>query len=269
MKALDFNYDGLFLSDFGCVLCTFDNASFGTYSVGSEISFNTTPINFGKRHLLTSVRYDSCLSAEFTICKNAENLRNNENKYFTIEEQRDILRWLNRPNFHTFYLLDEGYEDIYYNASFNVSKIELAGNVIGFSLKFFTDRPFGTRKKYKKNIAIIAPNESAIVKDISDEIGYIYADVVVTCNQSGTLTIVNQMDGRITEIKNCVSGETITMKDMIIETNDTTHRKTIMNDFNFVFLRISNTFKNKNNRLTFSLPCTAVISYSPIRKVGV
>ena len=42
-KAYDFFYDGLKLSDFGFMLCKFDDGGVDTVSNGSEISFNTIP----------------------------------------------------------------------------------------------------------------------------------------------------------------------------------------------------------------------------------
>lgn len=191
-----------------------------------------------------------------------------ENRYFTIEQQREITRWLNRPAFLPLYIVDEGYENIYFEGSFNLSKVEVAGKIIGFNLNFTSNRPFGLSRPYVRKFSARA-GQRIVIQDMSDEIGYIYADLKITCGASGTLTITNDMDGRITEIHNCVSGEVITMKDMIIESNNTTHQQNIMNDFNFTFLRISNKFGERRNGLTFSMPCSVVLSYSPIRKVGI
>lgn len=269
MKALDFNYDGLFLSDFGCIICTFDSPGTDDFSVGSEISFNTATVNFGKRNYLTSIQYDNCLTAEFSICKNVDNMKDKENQFFTIEEQRELTRWLNRPEFLPLYIVDEGYENIYFEGSFNLSKVEVAGNIIGFNLEFTSNRPFGLSRPYVRKFNVSSAGQRVVIQDMSDEIGYLYADIAITCGASGTLSIRNDIDGRITEVKNCIAGEKITMKDMIIESSNGTHQRTIMNDFNFTFLRISNKFGERKNGLTFSMPCSVVLSYSPIRKVGI
>lgn len=269
MKALDFNYDGLFLSDFGCIICTFNDPSTDDYSVGSEISFNTATVNFGKRNYLTGIQYDECLKAEFSICKNVENMMDEENRYFTIEQQRELTRWLNRPEFLPLYIIDEGYENIYFEGSFNLSKVEVAGNIIGFNLEFTSNRPFGLNRPYVRKFSITQAEQRIVIQDMSDEIGYIYADLTITCGSAGTLSITNDLDGRVTEVRNCLAGETITMKDMIIESDNATHQLNIMNDFNFSFLRISNKFGERKNGLTFSMPCNVTLSYSPIRKVGI
>ena len=58
MKALDFEYDGYLLSDFGFMICSFGDKGLETISNGSKISFNTTPIFNGSKSLLTQVSYD-------------------------------------------------------------------------------------------------------------------------------------------------------------------------------------------------------------------
>ena len=96
-----------------------------------------------------------------------------------------------------------------------------------------------------------------------------YPDFVVTLLSGGDLTITNSFDGRQTVINNCVSGEKITMKNMVIETSNSTHAKTIMNDFNFKFPQICTSYNNAKNTYTFSLPCTVSVTYRPVRKVGI
>ena len=65
------------------------------------------------------------------------------------------------------------------------------------------------------------------------------------------------------------NGEIITIygKEQFIESNNSSHE--IYNDFNFKYLRIANTYENKNNILTFSIPVECTLTYSPIRKVGI
>ena len=65
MKAFDFEYNGKFLSDYGFTICNFGNKGLETISNGSKISFNTTPMFNGSKHLLTHSQYDECLEANF------------------------------------------------------------------------------------------------------------------------------------------------------------------------------------------------------------
>ena len=269
MNAVDFHYDGLYLSDFGYMICSFDGGnSPETISMGSEITFTQSPVSNGRRFMITSASYDSCIEAEFSICKDPDVFTDYEERFFTVEEQQELMRWLNRTDMHRFAPVEDEIVDIFYEGSFNLSKIELNGNVIGMNLHFISNRPFGFATDIEHRFEVAAGG-SYIVRDGSDEIGYDYPYMKIKMKNSGTLTITNSFDGRSTIIKNCVSGETITMKDMIIESSDVAHQGTIMNDFNFLFPRICNSYDNLDNKFTFSLPCEVEITYKPIRKVGI
>ena len=61
MMITDFEYDGLLLSDFGCIMCSFDSNGLETITNGSNITFNTSPILKGGKHVLTSTKYEKCL----------------------------------------------------------------------------------------------------------------------------------------------------------------------------------------------------------------
>ena len=269
MNAVDFQFDGLYLSDFGYMICTFDSGnSPETISMGSEISFTQTPVSNGKRFMVTSASYDSCIEAEFSICKDPDIFTECHDRFFTTEEQQELMRWLNRTDMHLFSPIEDDRVDIFYEGSFNLSKIELNGDVIGMSLHFISNRPFGFSTDIEHKFTVSA-GESYIVRDGSDEIGYDYPSVKLTMKASGDLTITNGFDNRQTIIRNCSSGEVITMKNMIIESSDTAHQQTIMNDFNFLFPRICNSYDNIDNKFTFSLPCEVEMTYKPIRKVGI
>jgi cellulose synthase/poly-beta-1,6-N-acetylglucosamine synthase-like glycosyltransferase len=94
-----------------------------------------------------------------------------------------------------------------------------------------------------------------------------YPDVEIICKQDGNLVIHNSIEDRDTVIKNCIAGEVITMKYPVIASSIQSHQ--IQNDFNYNFFRVANNYRDRVNKITFSLPCTMKISYNPIRKVGV
>lgn len=270
MKALDFEYDGLNLSDFGCMICTFDSTGTENITMGSVITFNTTYVNGNNQFLLSNISYETCLETEFDICKNTCDIFNVANLRFSVEEQRQIMRWLNRGEYLKLKFLDDGYENIYYEGSFyNIEKIEIAGEVVGFHLYLTTNSPFAFHDAEIFSFDIVSNNGSYIISDISDKIGYTYADLKITCKQSGDLRITNSMDNRTLEIKNCSEGETITIKNMIIESSLQEHQNDLMNDFNFSFIRISNKFDKRENCLTFSIPCSVTLKYIPTLKVGI
>lgn len=270
MNALDFEYDGLKLSEFGCTICTFDHSDNENTTMGSVITFNTTYVLGNNKFILNNIAYETCIEAEFEICKNPCNISDDSEMRFSVDDQRRIMRWLNRGEFLKFKIIDNEYENIYYEGSFyNIEKVEVGGNVIGFHLYLMTNSPFAFRNPeiFKFNIA--AEDDFYTISDISDKIGYTYADLEITCKQEGTLRITNSIDNVTTEIKNCKIGEVITIENMIIESSLNSHKSTIMNDFNFKFVKISNSFSERTNRLTFSLPCSVVLKYTPTMKVGI
>ena len=267
MLVNDFEYDGLLLSDFGCIMCSFDSTGLETVTNGSNITFNTSPILKGSKHVLTNTQYDECLTTTFQICKNPCNYVEQSDAYFSIEEITALTRWLNRKEFLKFKLIKEGYENLYFEGSFNVSRKILGDYCVGMELSLTTNRPFALYETIKKTFRATKANHVELFKDISDEIGFIYPNVEITCATAGNLTIHNAIENRDTVIKNCVAGEIITMKYPVISSSISTHK--IQNDFNYNFFRIANTYREKGNKITFSLPCTMKISYEPIRKVGV
>ena len=267
MKALDFEYDGYLLSDFGFMICSFGDKGLETISNGSKISFNTTPIFNGSKSLLTQVNYDENIECNFAICKNPCVTASGDVEPITATEESQIMRWLNRKRFLKFRVLQDGYEDIYFNGSFNIDKYVLDGNVYGFELTFTSDRPYATYDSVMYNFTISTENGNYVINDISDEIGYIYAKMKIKCLSSGNLIINNSIEKRDTVIKNCTQNEIITLDYPIIESTLISHK--LQNDFNFNFVRIANTYENTLNKLTFSLPCEVQLSYNPIKKVGV
>ena len=267
MKALDFEYDGYLLSDFGFMICSFGDKGLETISNGSKISFNTTPIFNGSKSLLTQVSYDENIECNFAICKNPCVTASGDVEPITATEESQIMRWLNRKKFLKFRVLQDGYEDIYFNGSFNIDKYVLDGNVYGFELTFTSNRPYAIYDSVMYNFTISTENGNYVINDISDEIGHIYAKMKIKCLSSGNLIINNSIEKRDTVIKNCTQNEIITLDYPIIESTLISHK--LQNDFNFNFVRIANTYENTLNKLTFSLPCEVQLSYNPIKKVGV
>ena len=267
MKALDFEYDGYLLSDFGFMICSFGDKGLETISNGSKISFNTTPIFNGSKSLLTQVSYDENIECNFAICKNPCVTASGDVEPITATEESQIMRWLNRKKFLKFRVLQDGYEDIYFNGSFNIDKYELDGNVYGFELAFTSDRPYAIYDSIVYNFTISNENGNYVINDLSDEIGQIYAKMKIKCLSSGNLIINNSIENRDTVIKNCTQNEIISLDYPIIESTLISHK--LQNDFNFNFVRIANTYENTLNKLTFSLPCEVQLSYNPIKKVGV
>jgi hypothetical protein len=316
LKAYDFEYDGRRLSDFGCMICSFDSKGMETVSNGALITFNTLPMQGGSRYELTSTIYEDCLEATIQICKNT--CSGNTSEIYP-HEFRELTRWLSRKKFLKFKILDDNYWDLYFEASFNISRIEIDGKLIGLELQVLTNRPFALKEpktinvrtkklyiwdeynktdnnemgeptgktvtSYDRNLYpdngifdgyfYIYKEETnvASIFDISHEEGYIYPYTEIIIDniedipvEKRHLTIYNALEDRSTYIANCVSGEIITMDYPMVKSSVASH--SIQNDFNWNFFRVANTYENRRNDLTTSLPCTIKIRYSPIIKVG-
>ena len=267
MIACDFEYDGRLLSEFGFVLCSFDGAGgVETSPTGFQISFNKISRSRGRINSLIGTQYDGCVEATFQICKDPDKSIDGE---ISTEEYRELVRWLNRHEFLPFRTINGSPEPndstCYFNGSFNISKIFMADRLYGLELTLETDAPYGYGLPFERTWTVSAGG-SITFPDNSDESRAIRPDMTIVCNAAGTLTIANAMTLSTMRIENCSSGETFTVKgeEQIIASSLATHK--VYNDFNYVFLTIGNTFENRDNTLTFSLPCTVTIKYNPIIK---
>ena len=264
MKCYDFEFDGSLLSDKGFIICKFGSEGIETVSNGSYITFNTISTMKGTKHELTSSEYSDCLTTTIQICKHPC-FSNSE--VVSIEEQREIMKWLNRKEFHKFKPIDAEYIDIFFEASFNVRKIESNGKVYGFELEMITNRPYALQEPVLIYLKNIVPYGKKRVYIKSDDEGYIYPDMEITITQDGDFELCNSFENRTMRIVNCKAGEVIRVQYPIIESSVTDHK--IQNDFNWKFFRIVNTLKEKANDITISIPCTIKMIYSPIVKVGI
>lgn len=271
MRAIDFEYDNRYLSDYGFIICDFNFGSGANeIDAGSTITFNKISRHSGKKYSLSSTQYDECITTSFDICKNPD-IYDPEDMEISNDEYRDIMRWLNRREFLKFQVIDDGNDNFerdtcYYNASFNIDKIKINEKLYGMRLKMETDKPFGYGQEQSVSWTFSNSNVSKILSDISDEIGYIYPTVIITINRNGDLSLYNELENCTTVIKNCKVGEVITLDGdtHIITTTYISHD--VCNDFNYEFFRIGNTINNRNNRISVSLPCNVVIKYTPIIK---
>ncbi len=263
MKAYDFEFDGRCLREFGMVICNFDSKGLNTVSNGSVIKFNTVSTRGGSKHDLISTEYDECLETTIQICKN---YCSSDVKEITPVEFRQLTKWLSRKKFLKFKILEDAYIDLYFEASFNINRIEFDGTLYGLELEIVTNRPFALKEPRTVVIKNLLQNGKYSLNDTSHEEGYIYPYTEIVINESGDLNIYNAIENRNTFIANCVAGEIITMDYPVIKSSVSSHN--IQNDFNWDFFRVANTYMNSRNDLTISIPCTIKVKYSPVVKVG-
>jgi hypothetical protein len=263
MKAHDFEYAGRTLSSFGMTICSFGDKGLETISNGSKISFNTVSALGGAKHRLTSTSYEDCLESTIQICKYS---CSTDVKEISSTEFRELTKWLNREGFLKLKILSEEYVDLFFEASFNISKIEIDGRLYGLELEVITNAPFAFKDSRAITIKNTSQDGKHFINDTSYKEGYIYPYTEITVVESGDLKIYNAIEDRETIIKNCIANEVITMDYPIIQSSISSHD--IQNDFNYNFFRVANTYDNSRNDLTISIPCIMKVKYSPIVKVG-
>lgn len=268
VKADDFEYDGLTLSSMGFIISSFDSSGLETISNGSQATFNTIPIQRGAKFELTSVTYDSCIETTFQICKDP---CKNDEMEISLEELRYLARWLSREEYRPFRFMDEEeYINIFYEAKFDLSKIEIGGALYGLELNMQTNSPFAKKTKRVITLNFTTENEGKVFYDTSDREGYIYPQTEITVNADGDLSIHNGIEDRTMFIGGCKNGEVITLNyPLITSTLETDATRKLANNFNWNFFRIANDFRNSKNEITASIPCTMKLTYSPIAKVGI
>lgn len=263
MIVNDFEYADEFLSDWGCMICDIDAPNgFETINSDSQLTFDSVAQYNGKYFPLTVSYYTDHIEIPIQICK----YRCPDGiQPFTIFEVREIKRWLNRPGFHKFKLIQPDWADIYMMGSFNISEIKFADQTYAFELTFISNRPFALHEPITHTFNLDSTSSYSFY-DKSDEIGYIYPTTTITCLSAGNLELNNSQEpNRKTVINNVTENEIITcMPNQIISTSLPSHE--IQNDFNFKFLRVSNRYGDRKNTFSSSIPVKIQIKYSPYVK---
>lgn len=280
MKAFDFEYDGVKLSDMGYMICRFGGEGDDTIATGSQITMNTVPVLYGRKHEFISSGYDSYIEATFQICKKI--CDGSELYEISVNEERQLMRWLNRMNYHKMVFLGDEYKNYYFEATFNLASIVVNGVACGIQLTMMTNRPYAIqdyviRAEHTNESTTIyyndvetetTTNNAFYLGIISDDEGILYPKKVeITCGSDGDLDIYNQTAGRHTIIKNCANGEVITLDYPVITSSYADHA--IQNDFNWNYFCFAKAFNIDKNIFTVSMPCTMVITVESAVKFNV
>lgn len=275
MYLKDFIFNGIKLSDVG-------------FFVGSAVTENSESINAGSKLVLNTIRnnslytseiinvdYDSTIETTFDIIKNP--CKPSFQLNMSDDELSFIFQWLNAKKYCKFvpiYNDDEFYNTYYMGTFTEIKPISKTTGIIGLTVTFTTNAPYGFKEIDKRNFHISDNESFAKIHNDSDENGIIYPDIFqFSCLEDGALNIYNLVENpnhinteRHTHVANCTSGEVITF-DCIhkIITSSNNEHTTICNDFNYMFPRLY----NGDNKFMSSIACDIYVDYKPIRKVGV
>lgn len=275
MYITDFEYADKRLSDFGYIVCHINSdAGMRDVDIGCDITFNTIKNTHSSKSYITSSSYENVYTmSSFEIMKNPCGKENDE-MYLTDKEISQMMMWLNKHEYRKFKLISSANPnmDICYYGSFNVKQKMSGDNIIGLSLTFTSNAPYGFSDEVSLDFDIVDNNEDFYIYGEGDEIGHVYPKMIIACVQDGDIVITNNTTGNILSIKNCKQDEIIYIDGelKIITTTFVNEHTTLYSDFNYEFLDINITDDDYSiNEYTSSTPCQIAIKYSPIRKVGV
>lgn len=270
MYATDFQFDNEMASSHGLMVCTFGSAGdIETISNGAEITLTTsrTPGKNVWHHV--NAQYNEVLTMTFQVAKRQCGMENYQSPYFTVQEQQAVNRWLNRlDNYYPFRIVQEGFDNIYFNVQINVKKIEIGGKVAGFELTVTSDKPYGYFEKQHTSFQL-ASNGSYGFLDMSDDVGKEDTEMKITCLANGTLRLTNALTEQTMQITGCIANEVIIINTACqkISSNIRTSA-TLLKQFNFVWLNVGNTRTNRLNKISSTLPIKMELIYQPVCKIS-
>lgn len=184
MYCTDFEYDKEKLSDYGMILCSFDHSGgLETLSSGADLTFHQIQSAKNSRFPLYAATYDTAYTAVFQICKNPCR-ETPDNPWLSPREVSALQKWLCRKDgYHKFKIDQEDYQTFYWKAVFSAKQIMLNGKIAGLELTMYTDSPYAYLDEISLEFACKA-NEPFSIYSVSDEEGYLYPFVEITCTES-------------------------------------------------------------------------------------
>ena len=260
----DFIFDGKALSDFGYMVIfeeteedvavsnmKFSNIKGAKSDISQQVSYN----------------YDDNYSTTFTIIKSLCGGVDDNEGYLTNDEVEELTRWLARKKYKWFRFIDDKDDDeVWYEAQFSINKEYIGDGCFGLKLTLNTSAPFGFTREI--NVVPTITNNLFSVPVYSDEEGYIYPDITITLQQSGTFELDNTVEDHKMQLKNCVDGEVVTIYGQGVNQISSTTTHNYMEDFNYNFPRFYTEYGDNTNQFTVNMPCSIAFTYRGIRKVG-
>lgn len=278
MYLKDFVFDGMKLSTFGFVIGSIVTGMDDSNDMGSILKIDTIKNNSNYTSEIINTSYEDNISCTFDIlhcqCMNGfkETMRDDEISHF--------MRWLNSKQYKKFipvYDMNEYNDTFFYGTFTQIKTIKINGNVVGLTLTFTANAPYGFRDEKERTFSLTTGTNFMLVNK-SDEIGILYPKKVqVTCNSQGSLVLcIDKEPNRKTIVENCVSGEIISFDSVHKVITSSVNHDGLYNDFNYVFPRLLNgnnfvsiSSYTKNDTTIDGVSCTITTKYEPIRKVGI
>lgn len=243
MVCYDFIFDGEKLSDYNYIMCSINNGDV-SWS-GSDVTFTTIKPPSNNRISKTNSKFDEQLTTTVQIMKNPCFYNNQNDMNLTADDQSAMMRWLQRTDgYHWLSFDQEWYEDIWYNAQINPRVLYVEGHAIGFELVITTDSPYAYSQEHKEQFSL-KPYEEFKLYDYSDLPGHIFPKTTIKItkvagnSQMYLLTGCDE-DIAVTTVENTYLNQVIVLD----EENDYVEGIPNLNNFNFHYPKISNSYNN-------------------------
>lgn len=272
MHCSDFIFDNERLSGHGYMMCNFDGAD--TSWNGGDVTFKTVkpPSSNVFTHYCSS--FEEPISFNLSIMKNPCDNSSQEEMSFAQDEESYIMRWLQRlDGYHWFAFDQEGWEDVWFNIQINPKPHYINGDIVGYDLTCVADSPYGYSRLYTKKISLSHSStnnsNSVNIKNYSDIPGYFHPKVKITPHGNGNVYLLSGCDDykKITRIENAIKNNAI----ILDKNNDEIEGINNINNFNFVFPVMANSYKDINTVFTNigDVDIDMEIEYRFIRRVAV
>ena len=252
MVATDFEFNGVKASDVNLAIVDFGSPSReGVVSSGGKITFNTSKPANSKKWNFHGSHYEEQLSFSFQVGRINLNKRPQEVLPASSYEKAYYMRWLCRKDGYKYLrFLQNGYENIFYNAKIDLEWIDYGGCTYGAELTATCDAPFGCSPLQSYETRVSSGNSFTIYND-SDETGAVIPHLVeIEILSDGDFRLSNSLDPLLmvnyldlsgdTVIKGCKRGETITINGLTKQIATSLPSHDIANSFNYVYPRLIN-----------------------------
>lgn len=202
-----FEYNGRSSEEFGVILASFgDKQDLNSGLSRSIIKGNTT--RFRKRGNHIGTEYNDALEFSMTIIKNK---CYTNDLSFSRREIREINAWLTSPTYPIlFHMFDDksNDEDIDYFGLFSDVEYEAAGDLIGLTLTFTCDSPFGYSPLVKRTLSKSEQIQTINIE--SDELeDYVYPYLEIEALDDTDVLIKNHTTGQEVEYMGIKKGKVL------------------------------------------------------------
>ena len=186
MYATDFLFDTNRLSDFNCIICSFDGEP--EPASGGEIEFNVVKSPNKDRFLFYGAQFNTVLTWNFSICKN---VCSNNDMHFDQYEESMLANWLLQMDGYKYFQFDQDGYDVNYRATMQMTPHQIGGKTVGFNLTVTTDCGYGYSSEITRK-AIINATTPLKIKVNNDIKTVVYPYIKI--NGTGSFHISNDSD---------------------------------------------------------------------------